>query len=110
MQKTNQEKETIITEYLLGNITYRQLGLKHGVDFRVVHSWVKRFKGIEMKNPIKATTKGLPETESQLPTDVKQLQEELRKAKLHIQLLNAMIDISEKKLKVDIRKKPGTKQ
>ncbi|HTO14468.1 MAG TPA: hypothetical protein VLZ83_01795 [Edaphocola sp.] len=96
MQKTNQEKEAIITEYLLGNISYRQLGLKHGVDFRVVHSWVKRFKGIEMKKSKKATTKNLSDLESQLPTDVKQLQEELRKAKLHIKLLDAMIDISEK--------------
>ena len=43
---------------------------------------------------------------SELPTDVKQLQEELRIAKLHNELLNAMIDIAESELKVDIRKKP----
>lgn len=109
MQKTKQEKEAIITEYLLGNISYRQLGLTNGIDFRVVHSWVKRFKSIEMKKPNKTTTKDLAELENQLPTDVKQVQEELRKAKLHIRLLDAKIDISEKKLKVDIRKKPGTK-
>ena len=45
-----------------------------------------------------------------LPTDVKQLQEELRKAKLHNKLLNAIIDIAEEQLKIDIRKKSGTKQ
>jgi hypothetical protein len=45
-----------------------------------------------------------------LPTNLKQLQEELRKAKLHNKLLNAIIDIAEGRLKIDIRKKPGTKQ
>ena len=46
----------------------------------------------------------------ELPTDVKKLQEELRKAKLHNKLLNAIIDIAEAQLKIDIRKKSGTKQ
>ncbi len=50
----------------------------------------------------------LPKEE--LPIDVKQLQEELRKVKLHNKLLNAMIDIAEDQLKIDIRKKSGTKQ
>lgn len=50
------------------------------------------------------------EQPDQLPTDVKQLQEELRKAKLHNKLLNAIIDIAEDQLNIDIRKKPGTKQ
>ena len=46
----------------------------------------------------------------ELPTDVKKLQEELRKAKLHNKLLNAIIDIAEEQLKIDIRKKSGIKQ
>lgn len=46
----------------------------------------------------------------ELSTDVKLLQEELRKAKLHNKLLNAIIDIAEGQLKIDIRKKSGTKQ
>ena len=53
-------------------------------------------------------TETLPQEE--LPADVKQLQEELRKAKLHNKLLNAIIDIAEEQLKIDIRKKSGTKQ
>jgi len=46
----------------------------------------------------------------QLPSDVKILQEELRKAKLHNELLNAIIDIAEEQLKINIRKKSGTKR
>ena len=44
-----------------------------------------------------------------LPTEVKLLQEELRKAKLHNELLTTMIDIAEKQLNISIRKKSGTK-
>ncbi|HEY6435006.1 MAG TPA: hypothetical protein VIY47_00320 [Ignavibacteriaceae bacterium] len=45
-----------------------------------------------------------------LPTEVKLLQEELRKSKLYNELLNTMIDIAEDQLKIDIRKKSGTKR
>jgi hypothetical protein len=48
--------------------------------------------------------------EVKLPTDVKQLQAELRKAQLHNKLLNAIIDIAEDQFKIDIRKKSGTKR
>ncbi|MBS1950791.1 MAG: hypothetical protein JST37_07270, partial [Bacteroidetes bacterium] len=43
--KTIQEQEAIIAEYLLGDTTYRKLGAKHGVDFRAIHHWVSRFQG-----------------------------------------------------------------
>ena len=108
--KTVQEQEAIIAEYLLGDTTYRKLGAKYGVDFRAIHHWVTRFQGKPVRK-IKPKIKlndDLPKEE--LPTDVKQLQEELRKPKLHNKLLNAIIDIAEEQLKIDIRKKSGTKQ
>ena len=109
-EKTVQEQEAIIAEYLLGDTTYRKLGTKHGVDFRAIHHWVSRFQGKPVKkvNPKMKLNESLLKEE--LPTDVKQLQEELRKAKLHNKLLNAIIDIAEEQLKIDIRKKSGTKQ
>ena len=108
--KSVQGQEAIIAEYLLGDTTYRKLGAKYGVDFRAIHHWVTRFQGKpvrKIKTKIKLND-DLPKEE--LPTDVKQLQEELRKAKLHNKLLNAIIDIAEEQLKIDIRKKSGTKQ
>lgn len=105
--KTVQEKEAIIAEYLMGETSYRNLEKIHGVDFRVIHSWVAKFQGkIVRKEKHQKTIK----QSEQLPTDVKQLQEELRKAKLHNKLLNAIIDIAEEQLKIDIRKKSGTKR
>ena len=105
--KTVQEQEAILAEYLLGDTTYRKLGVKHGVDFRAIHRWVTTFQG----KPVRKTKPKIkPNADlplEGLPTDVKQLQEELRKAKLHNQLLNAIIDIAEDQLKIDIREYSG---
>jgi transposase-like protein len=108
--KTKQEKESIIAEYLMGETTYRKLAEKHKTDFRVIHSWVTKFQGKSVKKKQSNKPKAQSVQEESLPTDVKQLQEELRKAKLHNKLLNAMIDIAEDQLKINIRKKSGTKQ
>ncbi len=59
-------------------------------------------------NPKIEFNEGLPSEE--LPEDVKQLQNELRKAILQNKSLNAMIDIAEGQLKIDIRKKSGYKR
>ena len=108
--KTIQEQEAIIAEYLLGDTTYRKLGAKHGVDFRAIHHWVSKFQGKEVKKVKLKSKLNQVVSQEELPTDVKQLREELRKAKLHNKLLNAIIDIAEEQLKIDIRKKSGTKQ
>ena len=105
---TNSEKERIIAEYLIGNTTFRKLGAKYQVDFRIIHSWVSKFQGKQLKKAV-PKQKESQSKEASLPTDVKQLQEELRKARLHNELLTTMIDIAEKQLKIDIRKKSGTK-
>jgi hypothetical protein len=44
-----------------------------------------------------------------MPTDIKQLQEELRMSRLKVDLLEAMIDISDEQFGTDIRKKAGTR-
>ena len=109
-EKTIQEKEAIVAEYLMGETTYRKLQKKHKVDFRVIHSWVAKFQGIPLRKEKTNKPKKQEVPEEILSTDVKQLQSELRKAQLHNKLLNAIIDIAEDKLKIDIRKKSGTKR
>jgi transposase len=104
---TQLEKEAIVAEYLMGSITYRQLGKKYDVDYRIIHSWVMKFKGLASpKTPLQATQiqplKPLPE--------LLLLQEQLRLEKLRNELLNAIIDIADKELKINIKKKFGTKQ
>ena len=106
--KTETEKEAIVADYLLGGKTIRKLGEEYGIDFRTIHHWVQKFRG---KRPMKKKSKQEPTLpDSDQPCDVKKLQEALRKANLHVELLNTMIDIAEKDLKIDIRKKSGTKR
>jgi len=108
MDKKAIEKEAIIADYLTGNSSYRKLGMKYGIDFRLIHSWVMKYQG--KKRTYNPKVKDGKEEEAPLSNEVKQLQQELRKAQLHNKLLNAIIDIAEDQLKIDIRKKSGTKR
>jgi transposase-like protein len=109
--RTLEEQEAIIAEYLTGSIGYRKLGAKHGINFRRIFLWVKKSRGETLKKPKAISSKQpLSKEEAPLLFDVKQLQEELRKANLYNELLNTMIDIAEDQLKIDIRKKSGTKR
>ena len=105
-------KEKIIAEYLAGDISYHQLHAKYGVDFRTVHQWVQKYKGnsIYLRKPRKPVINELPEIEEDLPKEVKQLQTELRKVKLHNKLLEALLDIGKEQYNLDLRKKAGTKR
>jgi transposase-like protein len=102
------KREQIIAEYLSGDFTYRELEKKHGIDFRTIHSWVMKNKGKDYKKESKSILKTVD-----TPADSKEVQrlkKELSTAQLHAKLLNTIIDLAEKELKIDIRKKSGTKR
>lgn len=64
-----------------------------------------------MKKPIKQREQALKKVSTlAVPDDINSLKEELRKARLKIELQDLMIDISSKELGVDLRKKHGTRQ
>ena len=111
--ENKESKERIIAEYLTSGLSYRQAAPKYGVNFRTLHGWVKEYKG-QMKKPSKAVivkpVPALPPEQEPLPTDVKLLQAELRKARLHNQALEQVIAIAEEELGLPIRKKSGTKR
>ena len=96
-----EKREQLIAEYLAGGITYRKLGLKYGIDFRAIHSWVMKNKGKDYK---KAPTSIVMPSDSK---EVQRLKKELATAQLHAKLLNTIIDLAEEQLKIDIRKKSG---
>lgn len=106
-------KEAIIAEYLAGGISYRRLGEKYGIDFRIINYWVLSYQGKGKKKISKKATAKKPSSkteEAPLPVEVQALQKELRTARLQNHLLNAMIDTAEEQLKISIRKKSGTRQ
>ncbi len=107
---TNSIKESIIAEKLTTKISYRAIGTKYNLKFQTVHQWVQEYQG-KMRNR-KSEKKVKPNaltSVDQLPTDVKKLQEELRKARLLNEILNEVINVAEEELKIPIRKKFGTK-
>ncbi|MCZ2298259.1 MAG: hypothetical protein LC134_02130 [Chitinophagales bacterium] len=89
MQEKAINRGAIIAEYLTGDYSYRQLGLKHGIDFRKIHYWVSNYKGKSKPSKKPAKTK---EQSVVLPLEVKQLQAELRKTK-HIFSAYAFLSI-----------------
>ena len=107
MQETQIKKEAIVAEYLTGEYSYRQLGIKHGIDFRKIHYWVSNYKGKikPLKKQAKALNQAIP-----LPNELKQLQAELRKVKLHNEVLEEMLKLSEQLTGIELRKKFGTKR
>lgn len=107
---SEQQKESIITEYLTTEISFRSLGQKHGIDFRMIHQWVQRYKGKMKTKPDKPKKIIIPSHPDDLPADVKQLQSELRKARLLNEILTEVINITEEELGRPLRKKPGTKR
>ena len=103
-------KESIIAEYLSTGLSFRKLGAKHGMNFRNIHRWVMQYQGL-MKKPTtqKSSQSKAGLSKEGLPTDVKELQEELRKAQLLNEVLTETIKIAEEELGLAIRKKSGTK-
>ncbi len=75
-QRNPSKNKNPLAEYLLGDTTYRKLGSKYGVGFRVIHYRVTRFQGKPVKK-VKSKIKLNDLPKEGLPTDVKQLQEEL---------------------------------
>lgn len=112
MDRQTITKEAIIAEYLAGGISYRKLSAKYGIKFQTIHQWVQAFEGKKRvrKAVVKTTASVLSLEQEPLPAEVKQLQTELRKERLHNKLLNAMIDIAEEQLGIGIRKKSGAKR
>ena len=107
---TESLKESIIAEKLTTKISYRALGSKYNLKFQTVHQWVQEYQGKVRHRKSEKKIKPLAvESTEQLPTDVKKLQEELRKARLLNEILNEVINVAEEELKITIRKKFGAK-
>jgi transposase-like protein len=103
-----EKREQIIAEYLGGGISYRKLEKRHGIDFRTIHSWVMKNKGKDYKKESKSKINSIDSASDS--KEVQRLKKELASAQLHAKLLNTIIDLAEKELKIDIRKKSGTKR
>ena len=98
-----------------GGLSYRKLASKYGISRTTIHRMVnskQKNRGkasvTRQEKPVVIEAELPPDLT--LPDDVKTLKEELRKARLKIELQDLVIDISSKELGIDLRKKHGTRR
>lgn len=97
----NKIKEAKITnDHIIQGLSFRSLALKYGISMSRAYRIVKSNK---------ADDKNSTEQE-ELPNDVASLKALLRKERLKTELLNNIIDIADKELGTNIRKKSGTRR
>jgi transposase len=105
-------KRMIVQAFQTSNLSCRQFGKQHNITESVLRYWVSKFSSdIAEEIP---TPFILIEQESQDLETLKRQNDELAKklsyAQMKITGLEVMIDIAEKDLNIEIRKKSGTKQ
>ncbi len=102
-------KRKIAKSYLAGEASYRILAEENGLRNRDV---VKEFVRWYLRSQEKESTEmENPKDSSKQSTDrEKELEEELRLAKLKIEMLETMFDVAEEELNIQIRKKSGSNQ
>ena len=105
---TKKQKQEIIAEYLLGGTSTRKLAIKYGYGHVTISRWVMAYQRQTKNHPLKYSKAILALKE--MPGTVEELQEALRLSQLKVELLEAMIDISDEQFGTDIRKKAGARQ
>lgn len=96
----------MVEEYLKGGVSLRGLCVKYGLKLATLHKWVKAHEeGEGLVGVVTNRSKAMRE----MPKDVSRLQRELYEARLHVKLMETMIEVAEKELGVPIRKKSGAK-
>lgn len=118
-------KQQCITEYLTQGTGYRQLAAKYGVSRTTICKWVHIHQGIHNLAPspkqkkyylsaMNSNPEKSPDPDSHkeavLQDKIALLEKQLAWEKLRADALDTMINIAEKQLDIDIRKKSGSQQ
>jgi hypothetical protein len=94
------KEERIIHDHLVNGISFRNLALKYGISSSRANRLVKSHKSTDQEKPV----------QEELPEDLATLRALLRKERLKNELLNNIIDIADKELGTNIRKKSGARR
>ena len=100
-------KIAVAREYLTGNLGYKLLGKKYGIEnYHTIRHFVRWYK----KHYPDGEHEALLAADEGSFKDDKQLARQLKEANLKIAGLEMLIETARKELGIDIVKKPGTKQ
>lgn len=114
---TDQEKKTIIQDYLTSGKSVKEIHAKYNIHgHSEIQDWMNKF-GLRKKNEklikiasILKKEKNPITKDPQFENRIKELKQQLEDEKLRSLLFETMIDIAEEQLHVSIRKKSGAKQ
>lgn len=105
-------KIEVVQQYLGGGFTQQELMDKYNIRGKqCINNWIRKFAGSNTtpeRRIMKQTSQSI--NEDLLEQKIKNLEEELKREQFKTLALNTMINIAERELKVDIRKKPGAKR
>lgn len=117
-------RKEAVREYLEEGASYRTLAKKYNLSRSTINKWVLVHQGIhdiprshkqvsydlQQKTLGKRSKQVVAEHKSELEKKVELLEKQLEWEKLRSLALDTMINVAERELQIDIRKKPGTKQ
>lgn len=109
----NQEKlkEQVVKDYLSSAMSARTLAKRCGYHHSTIYRWIMANKKRDKKQALlKKASEFEPQQKQKMSTDVAELQEQLYRSQVKIQLLEATIDIADEQLGANIRKKAGPRQ
>lgn len=97
-------------DYLTSDLSYSQVAKKYELNSSGVVRWFVKWYQSHHGTELSISNSSPPQQATSPPVEVKELEKQLANANLKIAALEIMIEIAEKDLGIDIRKKPGTKQ
>ena len=117
------QKEAV-REYLVDGIAYRALAEKYGVSRSTINKWVLVHQGIhniprshkqvsydlQQKKLGNKSKQPVKQHQNDLEKKIELLEKQLEWEKLRVHALDTLINVAERELHIEIRKKPGTKQ
>lgn len=101
------ERRLISYKVESGALSLEVASTRYRVQQETIKNWIKLYTCTSKTSDI-MSQKEQPQQSS--TSETKALKEQVETLKLKVKGLETLIDIAEKELKIDIRKKPGTKQ
>lgn len=109
-----EKKAEIITAYLTGDNSYKELSDYYKVGVGTLRMWVSRYR--KQKNVVSLQTESKPiedmtrkQKKTEKSAEVQALEARIRELELQNLALNTLIDVAERN-GIEIRKKSGAKQ
>ena len=114
---TDDFKLQVVQDYVNSGISKKELKEKYNfTGCNNIYRWMRKFglsepsKDQQKLHKFMAKEIQKSSLEQRLELRINKLEEDLKREQFHTKALNVMIDIAERELKVDIRKKSGAKR